>query len=146
MSERDWTVITVTFNSATQLRQCWSSWPVGAARWIVVDNCSSDESGAVAAALGAEVISLPANLGFGAANNHALREVTSEWTLFANPDVVLDPATLPQLAGTAAANDSLVAPQLLDRDGTAQPNARGLPYLADKFSNRLGGNTAERLG
>jgi GT2 family glycosyltransferase len=146
MSERDWTVITVTFNSAAQLRHCWSSWPVGAARWIVVDNCSSDDSTSVAASLGAEVISLPTNVGFGAANNRALREVSSAWTLFANPDVVLDATTLPRLARTAESNDSLVAPQLLDPDGTPQPNARGLPHLADKISNRLLRARAQHAG
>ncbi len=132
-----WTLVTVTYNSADQLRAAWASYDPGAFDWIVVDNASRDESAAIADSLGARVVRLPSNVGFGAANNVALGQVTSPWTAFVNPDVTVGPsADLTRLATVSAANASLVAPQLLNSDGTEQPNARGLPYLADKIANR----------
>ena len=38
-----------------------------------------------------------------------------------------------------------MAPQLVNPDGTDQPNARGMPFLADKIANRLGRFPGARL-
>jgi N-acetylglucosaminyl-diphospho-decaprenol L-rhamnosyltransferase len=133
----DWSLITVTFNSAEQLRSTWAAAEYGNAHWIVVDNASMDGSAAVAEELGAEVVELRRNIGFGAANNVALSMVETPWTLFVNPDVeVGSPHDLTRLAEVGKATRALVAPQLMNRDGTDQPNARGLPFLVDKFANR----------
>ncbi|HTB18493.1 MAG TPA: glycosyltransferase family 2 protein [Bryobacteraceae bacterium] len=67
-------------------------------RVIVVDNGSTDNSAAVAAAAGAEVISLPANAGFAAAVNRGIREAAgSEWIGVLNNDVTLAPDWLAQM-------------------------------------------------
>ena len=134
--ESEWTLVTVTYNSAAQLRQCWRPSGHGAARWIVVDNASTDDSPAIAAALGAEVVHLPTNIGFSAANNVGLAMTTSPWIGFVNPDVEIVAADLERLAATSRSCHGLVAPQLVNTDGSRQANARGLPFLADKVANR----------
>lgn len=134
----DWTLVTVTYNSAVQLRECWGASDVGRARWIVVDNASTDDSAEVASSLGAEVLRLTTNVGFSAANNVGLAVVATPWTMFVNPDVcVASGHDLSRLSAVSLSNDSaFVAPQLLNPDGTKQPNARGLPFLVDKLANR----------
>jgi GT2 family glycosyltransferase len=134
----DWTLITVTYNSAHHLRESWTSAQVGDARWVVVDNASNDNSVTVAESLDAEVIRLPENVGFARANNAALERVTTPWVAFLNPDVtVASPADLTRLAAVSLANEgSLVAPQLINPDGSEQANARGLPFLIDKVAHR----------
>lgn len=132
-----WTVITVSYNSADKLRECWSATPVPShARWIVVDNASQDDSVAVARELGADVIELPKNVGFGAANNAALAETSTEFVLFANPDVTVKWGDLPALGTLATETNCLVAPQLVFPNGETQQNSRGLPYLTDKLAHR----------
>lgn len=134
----DWTIVTVTYNSAAHLRRHWTDAARSDARWIVVDNASGDASVETARALGAEVVRLPQNVGFGAANNVGLDLVTSAWTAFVNPDVTVgQPGDLARLAGTAARTGGLVAPQLLNPDGSEQPNARGLPHPLSKLGNRV---------
>ena len=60
-------------------------------RIIVVDNGSTDDSVAVARGLGVEVVALPRNLGFAAAVNRGIKEVSgSEWVAILNNDVTLD--------------------------------------------------------
>src|SRR3954447_9563402 len=64
---------------------------------LVVDNGSSDGSGAIAAALGARVIEEPAK-GFGAACWAGLAAARSELVCFMDCDGSLDPRDLPALA------------------------------------------------
>jgi len=131
----NWTVVTVTFNSRTALLTHWEQPPTGV-RWVVVDNNSSDDTPEVAKSLGAEVVRLAANIGFSAANNRGLALATSEYVAFANPDVTIDWGTLDQLASDIESQGALIAPILQNPDGSPQPNARGLPYLVDKFAHR----------
>ncbi|MFI5429459.1 glycosyltransferase [Aeromicrobium sp. UC242_57] len=60
----DWTLITVTYNSAEILTSAWSGVDLKGIRWIVVDNNSQDNSVQVARDLGADVISRSINAGF----------------------------------------------------------------------------------
>jgi glycosyltransferase involved in cell wall biosynthesis len=64
---------------------------------LVVDNGSSDGSGAIAAALGARVVEEPAK-GFGAACWAGLTAARSELVCFMDCDGSLDPRDLPALA------------------------------------------------
>jgi GT2 family glycosyltransferase len=64
-------------------------------RVIVVDNGSTDDSAAVAARAGAEVIALGANAGFAAAVNRGIREAAdTEWVAVLNNDVSPEPGWL----------------------------------------------------
>jgi N-acetylglucosaminyl-diphospho-decaprenol L-rhamnosyltransferase len=136
-SSVDWTIVSVTFNSARHLSTSWREGPPGEARWIVVDNNSMDDSVAVAKQLGADVVSLDKNVGFSGANNIGLRRVETAWVAFVNPDVTVGGSRdLERLARVAQINRGFVAPQLLNYDGTEQPNARGLPYPLSKLAHR----------
>ena len=138
MSSRqpEWTAITVTRNSSADLRRYWSEIIDLDVQWIVVDNASTDDSVSVAESLGAEVISLPTNIGFSHANNRGFAEVSSEFVAFVNPDVTITKTGLAKLGTVLREQDVLLAPQLVNPDGSLQPNGRGLPFLVDKVANR----------
>jgi GT2 family glycosyltransferase len=134
-----WTIVTVTFNSGKHLQQHWANWRAhaGDARWIVVDNASSDQSREIASSLGADVIGLSTNLGFSVANNVGLDACETNYIAFVNPDVSFqDTDAFDALARVIERRNCLVAPQLINPDGTPQLNGRGVPFLADKFAHR----------
>lgn len=133
----DWTFITVTYNSAEALRTYWGTGVPPGVRWIVIDNDSDDGSVSTARDLGADVISLGANLGFGAANNIGLDRATSTFVAFVNPDVTVSADSLPHLAKAIRTTGGLVAPQLIYQDGHLQANGRGFPELPNKVLHRV---------
>lgn len=133
---RTWSLITVTYNSAAPLREYWAAERPAHVEWIVVDNGSTDDSVQVAKSLGATVISVEQNIGFSAANNRGLTSASGDDIAFVNPDVRVDYADLAQLSSAIAELGGLVSPQLLNTDGTLQPNGRGAPLLAHKVLNR----------
>ncbi|MGY1553110.1 glycosyltransferase [Microbacterium sp. A588] len=133
----NWSLVTVTYNSAATLRRFWANGVPSGVEWIVVDNASSDDSAATASELGAQVIRLEENLGFSAANNRGLTIAQGHYVAFVNPDVTPDWTSLPRLQETIDETGGLVAPQLLNADGSLQPNGRGAPLLPHKIVNRL---------
>ncbi len=74
-------------------------------RPIVVDNGSTDGSGALAASLGATVVS-EGTPGFGAACFTGLRAATSDVVCFMDCDASLDPGELPVVAGPVACGEA----------------------------------------
>jgi N-acetylglucosaminyl-diphospho-decaprenol L-rhamnosyltransferase len=96
-------------------------------RVIVVDSGSADGGPALAADRGAEVVSLGGNLGFGAGCNAGIERVTEPVTAFVNPDVELPDDGLARLARDAVAGGALLAPRLLNPDGSVQDSAHPLP-------------------
>jgi N-acetylglucosaminyl-diphospho-decaprenol L-rhamnosyltransferase len=96
-------------------------------RVIVVDSGSSDRGPELAAERGAELIRLGGNPGFGAGSNAGLEHVTEPVTAFVNPDVELLDGGLSRLALDASSGGGLLAPRLLNADGSVQDNAHPLP-------------------
>jgi N-acetylglucosaminyl-diphospho-decaprenol L-rhamnosyltransferase len=96
-------------------------------RVIVVDSGSSDRGAELAAERGAEVIRLDGNPGFGAGSNAGLERVTEPVTAFVNPDVELLDGGLSRLALDASSGGVLLAPRLLNADGSVQDSAHPLP-------------------
>jgi GT2 family glycosyltransferase len=94
---------------------------------VVVDNASADGGGELARAWGADVVAMPANAGFGAANNAGLALVGAPVAALVNPDVELLDGALPHLAQVAAERGALVAPRLLNHDGSVQRSAHPRP-------------------
>lgn len=134
----DWTIVTVTHNSAADLREFSVTYQPGGPRWIVVDNDSQDDTLEVAARLGAfKRLALQSNIGFSRANNVGLASVTTKYVAFVNPDVTVDLESLDRINLELFENSSIAAPQLLFRGGEKQPNGRSFPFLAYKISNRI---------
>ncbi|WP_353237837.1 glycosyltransferase family 2 protein [Limnohabitans sp.] len=125
------TVVIVTFNSAhclPELGRHLAACP----HIIVVDNGSDD--GCAQLALKhlpqAQVIALPTNLGFGAANNRALAQVQTPFALLLNPDCEITTEAIHRLLQTAHQwpDAAMVAPQLLQASGAPEVNYRW-PHL-----------------
>lgn len=136
-----WSVVTVTYNSVAALKTYASRISSSNVEWIVVDNASDDGSASFAESLGARVIALPENVGFARANNIGISAARGGIVACVNPDVRLPLADLDgieaRLMGTGV--PVLYAPQLINPDGSLQPNGRGVPSLARKVRNRISG-------
>ncbi len=102
------TVATVTFNSAAVAAAALRSAPARA-RCIVVDNASADDTIATARAArpDAEIVALPRNVGFGAANNAALARCETPFLLMLNPDATLRAGTVAAFLAAAAAHPEI---------------------------------------
>lgn len=123
----DVTVVVVTYNSAhciAGLARGLSDLP----HVIVVDNASNDDTVAEVTRLipHAKVMRNERNLGFGAANNLALRTTRTPFALLLNPDCLPDAAAIAGLLETAAQfpDAAIVAPHLLGRSGKVELNYR----------------------
>lgn len=114
------TAILVAYNSAAVIADALKSLPIDVPA-IVMDNASTDDSAAIARSLGATVIRLDSNAGFGIANNAGIAAASTPYVLFMNPDAKLRSGCLEALVAAAEQNDdaALLVPSLLKADGTA---------------------------
>lgn len=94
---------------------------------VCVDSGSNDHGPELAADWGAELLVLAGNRGFGAANNAGLERVRTDVTVLLNPDVELLDDGVARLAALAAHGDRLLAPRLLNADGSVQRSAHPMP-------------------
>jgi len=112
------TVIVVTYNSSHCIPELARTL-VHLPHVVFVDNASEDDTVAVIASLmpNATVIGNSRNLGFGAANNIALRNVQTQYALLLNPDCVPEEDFFERMlaAGNNFPDASIVAPQLIRR-------------------------------
>ncbi len=123
----DLTVVIVTYNSA----HCVPALASGlrsVACVLVVDNASDDDTvGCIRSQLPqATVLVNPANLGFGAANNRALRQVRTRYALLLNPDCLPDAAFFEGIVKAARQfpEAAVIAPHLLRRQGEVELSYR----------------------
>lgn len=98
---------------------------------VVVDAGSRDRGAALASEHGAEVVQRPDNPGFGPASNAGVERASAEVTVLLNPDIELRDAALAELAARAASRDALIAPRLLEADGSVQRTAHPVPGRLD---------------
>ncbi len=85
------------------------------------------------------VVAVP-NEGFSASNNRGIERGSAQWVLLLNPDAALMPSALAALQATAEADDSvgIVAPAVLNPDGSAQANSFGrFPTLVNQVGLRV---------
>jgi glycosyltransferase involved in cell wall biosynthesis/GT2 family glycosyltransferase len=124
-------LVTVTHNSADDLARLAASAALHlpAARLIVIDNASADDSRAVAESGGATLVAFEDNRGFGTAANAGVAEAGEPITVLINPDVELIDDSLARLA-MKAQQGRLLAPLLLNADGTRQDSAHPMPASA----------------
>jgi len=112
-------IVIVSYNSGHILGDCLQQLPANA-EIIVVDNASSDDSGAIASEHNARVISLPENVGYGCGCNVGARASSGEFILFLNPDVRFEPDAITKLIDAANRYRSAAAltPRLIEADGS----------------------------
>jgi glycosyltransferase involved in cell wall biosynthesis len=110
---------------------------------IVVDNGSTDGSGALAASLGAIVVIEPV-VGFGAACFAGLRAAQAGVVCFMDCDASLDPRELPLVARPVEAGDADLV--LGARRGGLQPHARLANAMLARQLRRRAGLQVSDLG
>lgn len=94
---------------------------------IAVDTGSRDDGPRHAMTWGAQLVDLPDNPGFGAANNAGIEHATHDVTVLLNPDIELLDRGILELVADARACDALIVPRLLNPDGTIQDSAHPRP-------------------
>ena len=133
----DVSVIIVSWNVRSHLANCLRalfSGPVSDGlrlEVIVVDNASTDASPDAAGNYDATLIRNKTNLGYGRANNLGLRAASGRHLVILNPDTIPQPGSLRHLIDFADnhPNAGIVAPRLLNPDGTLQNAAFRFPTL-----------------
>lgn len=149
-------VVVVTYNSETVLPGLLDSLAEGLAglerrEVIVVDNASQDASAELARAhpFGVRVIETGHNAGFAAGINAAAATINEDTHLLVlNPDIRLHPGAAARLV-TRLGDPAIgvVAPQMLNEDGTVAQSLRREPSLVTAWSDALvGTQLAARLG
>ena len=126
-NSNDLTIIIVTYNSAHCIPLLSSSLSI-IKNIIFVDNASEDSTiESIKASLPhAKIIPLEKNLGFGTANNQALKIVQTPYALLLNPDCEIKEDFFPNLITSADKfiDAAIIAPHLISRDGSTEINYR----------------------
>ena len=133
----DVSICIVSWNVAGDLRACLQSLLTQQSpptfEVIVVDNASRDDTVAMLARDFPEVrvIANEENRGFAGGSNQALREAKGRYLMLLNPDTVAPPEALRVLVQVADDNPDagIVAPKLLNPDGTLQYSCRRFPTI-----------------
>lgn len=133
-------VIVVNWNGAEFVGKCLKSvfestfdkpWEV-----IVVDNNSSDKSVEIIKQF-PQVIAIEnkENVGFGAANNQALKQATGKFVFLLNPDTQIFPDSMEKLVEKIEEEEkiAIVAPQLVNENGSFQKEIGHFPGLVDSI-------------
>ena len=121
-------IIIVNYHAAALIRECLKS--LAAAQLalpyevIVVDNSNERKLQTMLAERFPDVVYLPMprNMGLAVGNNTGARLARGEYLLVLNPDITVKPGAVEQLIARLQDEPAigLVAPQLLDPDGTVQ--------------------------
>ncbi|MBN2382313.1 glycosyltransferase family 2 protein [bacterium] len=130
-------IIIVSWNVRDMLRDCLHSiennrGEIRLEVWVV-DNNSSDQSAQMVAREFPQVrlTVLEKNLGFGAANNIALRQVDSDFVLLLNPDTIVLEGALQQLIVALRQRDTvgIIGPQILNGKRRIDRSCRRFPTM-----------------
>ena len=134
----DLDVVIVSYESSHLIGACLDS--IEAARGgldltvTVADNASTDGTVALVRDRhdSTRVIEMGSNTGFSTANNRAIASGSARHVLVLNPDTVVTPGALETLVAFADAQPAagVVAPRLLNADGSLQLTARSFPTPA----------------
>ena len=130
MAERAAACVVVTYDALPCLERCLES--VAGVATVVVDNGSSDGTVAFVRERFPEVqVVVSSNDGLAAGWNRGVSSTESEYLLILNADAWLLEGALGALVGAAERHPraAVVAPRLLNPDGSLQRSVRGFPTL-----------------
>jgi GT2 family glycosyltransferase len=148
-------VVIVTYNSADVLAGCLRSLSEGAAGVtitdvVVADNASADETVRIAKENDALIVQLGRNAGYAAGFNAGVGALVGrepDAVLLINPDCRMRPGSIATLAEAQMGRRGVVAPRLLNPDGSLQPTLRRMPTARGAWVEALvGGTRADRMG
>lgn len=133
-------VVVVSYNSRATLRDCVA--PLTRDEQIavtVVDNASPDDATDTVADLDVRVVRSGRNGGFSFGCNAGIAGGRAPYVLLLNPDARIDPASVLTLAARLDddAACGLVAPLILEADGTPAPSLRRFPRLRSTLAQAL---------
>jgi GT2 family glycosyltransferase len=139
-------VIVVSWNTRELLRKCLQTLLLEIkeieGEVFLVDNDSADGSAQMVASEFPTVnlIANSTNRGFAAANNQALELCKGQYVLLLNPDTEVRPDAIKTLLEfmTQHPRAGIVAPQLLNSDGTIQQSCRAFPTFFNLLVELLG--------
>lgn len=120
------TAVTVIHDSAAHIASLLTSLAALSPQVVVVDTGSADDGASIARDHGADVVDLPDNPGFGAANNAGVQRAVHDVVALLNPDVVAS-AELARLVDAARRRDALHVPRLRGIDGRTEDSVHPLP-------------------
>lgn len=128
------TAIVVSHDSAEVLRACLDALAGEGIPALVVDNASSDDSRAIAAAHGATVIANARNEGYGRANTIGVASCATPFVLIVNPDLELQQGVAAALLAAAERypDAGMLAPRIIEPSGRIFLQPRSLlspPHL-----------------
>ena len=137
-------IVIVSYNGCDYLRRCLASLQghLGAVEHevIVVDNASRDGTPQMVREEFPHVrlIARDTNAGFAGGINHGLREARGDALLLLNPDTTVQADIVsPMLSYLDAQPDiGILAPKLLNEDGSLQLSCRAFPGFSTAFFNR----------
>jgi GT2 family glycosyltransferase len=142
-------IIIVSYNTADELDACLAALhasPPAALRHVtVVDNASTDDSVNRVATRWplVEILRLDRNVGFGAANNIALRREGAPLVLLLNSDTVAPPGAIDTLVDRLVATGAAAAgPRLIDPDGRPEISFGPMLSPAAEFLQQCRGRLA----
>jgi len=128
MSTASISIVIVSYNAREDLKRCLESLtaapPLHAHDIVVVDNGSSERGFDTLRARwpAIQVIELPANVGFAAANNVGIRATKGDLVLLLNSDTIVPPGAIDALATRLQADAAVavVGPRLVDGRGDVE--------------------------
>ncbi len=139
-------VVIVSWNTKDLLRRCLDSLQAELSgidnQVFVIDNASADGSSEMVALEhpGAQLTANDSNRGFAAANNQAIKVARGEYVLLLNPDTEVQPGAIATLIQFLELHSKagVVAPQLLNSDGSVQRSCRQFPTFLGMLFELLG--------
>ncbi len=125
-------IVIINYNTSADLDRCLESLaaypPASEHKVVIVDNASSDAGLKEVHARYPDNIWLfnNDNLGYAKGGNQGMAAVEADYYLILNPDIVIQPGGLDHLLSFADQNPrvGMVAPQLLNEDGSVQESCR----------------------
>lgn len=135
----DVSIVIVSFNAATYLKECLDSifkFTKIPLEVIVVDNASTDDSVKVASGYkNVQVIANSDNRGFGAGVNVGLKKATGKYILILNPDILFSEDSVGKMVTFLEAHKDvgLASCQFLDGEQKMLPNGGYFPTLMRLF-------------
>lgn len=128
---------------ATLLRDLARMRPAPLRRLVITLNIPEPEPAVTQAPFDVVIIRNPTSLGFAANHNRAFAHCETPWFVVLNPDLRAQTDFLQPLLDAAQPGDAVLAPRVLESDGSTADSARMLPTPLRIARRRLANRTGD---